>query len=60
MIIAFKIFTGITVYLICYNWFLINYNNIYCIKFNNRKKKKKKKKIDECNYVNGHNKANKY
>ena len=35
MIIAFTIFTGITVYLVYYNWSLIN-NNIYCIKFNNR------------------------
>ena len=39
MIIAFTIFTGITVYLVYYNWSLIN-NNIYCIKFNNRKKNK--------------------
>ena len=37
MIIAFTIFTGITVYLVYCNWSLIN-NNIYCIKFNNRKK----------------------
>ena len=40
MIIVFTIFIGITVYLVYYNWSLIN-NNIYCIKFNNRKKKKK-------------------
>ena len=39
MKIAFTIFTGITVYLVYYNWSLIN-NNIYCIKFNNRKKNK--------------------
>ena len=39
MIIAFTIFTGITVYLVYYNWSLIN-NNIYCIKFNYRKKNK--------------------
>ena len=39
MIVAFAIFTGNTVYLVYYNWFLIN-NNIYSIKFNNRKKKK--------------------
>ena len=42
MIVVFTIFIGITVY---YNWSLIN-NNIYCIKFNNRKKK-----IDEYNYI---------
>ena len=40
MIVVFTIFIGITVYLVYYNWSLINYN-IYCIKFNNRKKKNK-------------------
>ena len=35
MIVAFAIFIGITVYLICYSRSLIN-DNIYC-KFNNRK-----------------------
>ena len=39
MIVAFTIFTGITVYLVYYNWSLINDNDL-CIKFNNRKKKK--------------------
>ena len=48
MIVFFTIFTGITVYLIYYNWSLINNNNIYCIKFNNHKKKQK---FDECNYI---------
>ena len=38
MIVAFKIFIGITVYLICYSWSLINNN--YYIKFNNRKRNK--------------------
>ena len=47
MIAAFKISTGITVYLVYYNWSLINNNsnnnnnnnnNIHCIKFNNYKK----------------------
>ena len=47
MIVVFTIFIGITVYLICYSRSLIN-NNIYCIKFNNRKKKKK---FGECNYI---------
>ena len=37
MIIVLTIFTVIIVYLIYYNWSLIN-NNIICIKFNNRKK----------------------
>ena len=44
MIVVFAIFIGITVYLVYCNWSLIN--NIYCIKFNNRKKK-----INECNYI---------
>ena len=39
MTIAFRIFTGITVYLVYYNWSLIN-NNIHCINFNNHKKNK--------------------
>ena len=38
MIVAFTIFTGITVYLVYYNWSLIFNNNIHCIKFNNHKK----------------------
>ena len=46
MIEAFTVFTGITVYLVYFNWSLIN-NNIYCIKFYNRKKQKS----DECNYI---------
>ena len=46
MIVAVTIFTGITVYLVYYNWSLINNNNNnnnndnICIKFNNRKKNK--------------------
>ena len=36
MIVAFKIFTGITVYLVYHNWYLIK-NNISCIKFNTHK-----------------------
>ena len=35
MTIAFTIFTGITIYLVYYNWSRIN-NIIICIKFNNR------------------------
>ena len=38
MIIVLTIFTVIIVYLLYYNWYLIN--NIICIKFNNRKKNK--------------------
>ena len=33
MIVVFKIFTGITVYFVYYNWSLIK-NNVSCIKFN--------------------------
>ena len=46
MIVVFTIFTGVTIYLIYYNWSFINSNNnnnnnnIYCIKYNNRKKNK--------------------
>ena len=39
MIVAFTNSTGITIYLLYYNWSLIN-NNIHCIKFNNHKKNK--------------------
>ena len=39
MIAVFRIFTGITIYLVYCNWSLIT-NNIYCFKFNNRNKKK--------------------
>ena len=39
MIVDFTIFTGITVYLVYYNWYLIK-NNIYCIKFNTHKETK--------------------
>ena len=55
MIAVFTIFTGITIYLVYCNWSLI-INNIYCIRFNNRKKKKN----DQCKYINGDNEANKY
>ena len=40
MIVAFTIFTEITVYLVYYNSYLINNNNIICIKYNNPKKNK--------------------
>ena len=40
MTIAFTIFTGINIYLVYYNWSLIN-NNISCTKLNSRKKNKK-------------------
>ena len=36
MIVVFRVLTGITVYLVDYNWYLIK-NNTFCIKFNTRK-----------------------
>ena len=39
MIVAFTIFTGITLYLVYYNWSLIK-NNVSYIKFNTHKEKK--------------------
>ena len=39
MIVVFTIFTGITIYFVYYNWFLIK-NNVSCIKFNTHKETK--------------------
>ena len=39
MIVIFTIFIGITIYLVYYNWSLIE-NNVSCIKFNTRKETK--------------------
>ena len=39
MIAVFTIFTGVTVYLVYYNWSLIK-NDISCIKFNTHKETK--------------------
>ena len=36
MIVVFRVLTGITAYLVDYNWCLIK-NNTFCIKFNTRK-----------------------
>ena len=44
MIVVFTIFTGITVYLVYYNWSLIK-NNISSIKFNTHKKQKFRDRI---------------
>ena len=46
MIIVFKIFTGITIYFVYYNWFLVK-NNVSCIKFGTHKKKK----VDKYNFI---------
>ena len=39
LIVFFTIFTGITIYFVCYNWSLIK-NNVSCIKFNTHKETK--------------------
>ena len=38
-IVVFTIFSGITIYFVYYNWFLIK-NNVSCIKLNTHKEKK--------------------
>ena len=39
MIVVLNIFTGITIYFVYYNWFMIK-NNISCLKFNTHKETK--------------------
>ena len=39
MIVVFTTFTGITIYFVYYNWYLIK-NNASCIKFNTHKETK--------------------
>ena len=39
MIVVFTIFTGITIYFVYYNWYLIK-NNVSCIKFGTHKETK--------------------
>ena len=55
MIEAFTISTGIIVYLIYYNWYLINNNNN-----NNNDNHNKNKNLMKVIIKNGHNKTNKY
>ena len=57
MIVAFEIFIAITVYLIYYNWYLINNNNN-----NNDEDHNDDKNKNLMNVIikNGHSKANKY
>ena len=57
MIVAFTIFTGITVYLIYYNWYLINNNNDDNDDDDNHNKNKNLMNII---IKTGHNKTNKY
>ena len=39
MIVVFRIFTGITIHFVYYNWYLIK-NNVSCFKFNTHKETK--------------------
>ena len=39
MIVVITIFTGITIYFVYYNWFLIE-NNVSCLKFNTHRETK--------------------
>ena len=56
MIVAFTIFTAINIYLIYYNWYLINNNN------NNNNDDNDDKNKNSMNVItkNGHSKTNKY
>ena len=56
MIAAFTIFTGITVYLVYYNWYLINNNNDN----NDDDDNHKKKNLMNVIIKNEHIKTNKY
>ena len=66
MIAAFTIFTKITVYLVYYNWYLININNDdNNNNYNNNDdddddNHKKNKKLMNVIIRNGYNKTNKY
>ena len=57
MIVAFTIFTAITVYLIYYNWYLINNNNNNNDDDDNHNKNKNLMNVI---IKNGYNKTNKY
>ena len=58
MIEAFTISTGIIVYLIYYNWYLIDNNNNN--NNNNNDNDNKNKNLMKVIIKNGHNKTNKY
>ena len=57
MIVAFTIFTGITVYLVYYNWYLINNNNNNDDDDDNHNKNENLMNVI---IKNGYNKTNKY
>ena len=56
MLVAFTVFTGITVYLIYYNWYLINNNNNDDDDDNHNKNKH----LMHVFIKNGYSKTNKY
>ena len=58
MIVVFTIFTGITVYLVYYNWYLINNNNND--DDDDDDNHNKNKNLMNVIIKNGHNKTNKY
>ena len=57
MIVAFTISTAITVYLIYYNWYLINNNNN---NYNDNDNHNKNKNLMDVIIKNEYNKTNKY
>ena len=59
MIVALTIFNAITVYLVCYNWYLINNNNNNNDNDDNHNKNRNKNLINVI-IKNGYNKTNKY
>ena len=63
MIVVFTIFIGITVYLVYYNWYLINNNNNNSNNNNNHdddENHNKNKNLMNVIMKNGHKKTNKY
>ena len=60
IIVFFKIFIGITIYFVYYNWSLMK-NNVSCITFDTRKRNKNLMNAIPLNeHINGRNKTNRY
>ena len=59
MIVVFTIFTGITVYLVYYNWYLINNNNDNNNNNNDDDNHNKNENLMNVIIKNGYNKTNK-
>ena len=60
MIVAFTIFTAITLYLISYNWYLINNNDDDDDDDDDDDNHNKNKSLMNVIIKNGHNKTNEY